>query len=169
MSNKKFVYIIPLIFLAFTAAIYVYFTNAQQTPENAQQSSLSPPLPETSVTINDTLIFIELANTNQLRELGLSGRDSLPENAGMLFTFTHQRQIPQFWMKDMNFPIDMIWIDNGQIVQITNDVPAPEPDTPDSDLPKYSPNQPIEYVLEVNAGFAEENDINVGDEVEFNF
>jgi uncharacterized membrane protein (UPF0127 family) len=68
-------------------------------------------------------------------------------------------------MKDMLIPLDFIWVANGKIVKIDKNVPAPAPNTPDGNLKTYSPGTPIDYVLEVNAGFSDKNNIKVGDSV----
>jgi uncharacterized membrane protein (UPF0127 family) len=68
-------------------------------------------------------------------------------------------------MKDMNFPIDIIWIDNSQIIHITENA-SPEPGTLDSELTLYKPPAPFDTVLEVNAGFTKENNISVGDNID---
>ena len=86
----------------------------------------------------------------------------------MLFIFDQKYQ-PSFWMFDMNFPLDIIWISDDVIVDIDRNVPIPKPNTLDYQLPLYTPEKPINYVLEVNAGFCEKNSIEVGDSVEFNF
>lgn len=118
-----------------------------------------------SVKINDIAIEVDIADNKQERSQGLSGRDSLAENEGMLFVF-ERHTTPTFWMKDMNFPIDIIWISDERIVQIDESVPNPEPGTSLSKLPLYAPSQPVNYVLEVNAGFSEDNGIGVGDLVD---
>ncbi|MGB6881980.1 MAG: DUF192 domain-containing protein, partial [Microgenomates group bacterium] len=99
------------------------------------------------------------------RRQGLSGKENLPEGEGMLFIFESKNIQPPFWMKDMKFAIDIIWIDDDKIVQIDKDIQPPEPGASDNKLVLYTPNQPIDYVLEVNAGFSEENKIKVGDSV----
>jgi uncharacterized protein len=166
---KKLIFIIPLIVVVIATAYFIYESTRHRNGNavETQQPTATPTEPR--VQINDTSIIVEIADTDKTRERGLSGREELPENTGMLFDFKDMRFIPVFWMKDMNFPLDMIWIKDGKIVQITRDVPAPDPETPDSALPKYSPNQIVDYVLEVNAGFSERNNINVGDEVELNY
>ena len=68
-------------------------------------------------------------------------------------------------MKDMVIPIDIIWIDDNTVVEINSDIQPPDPGTEDNDLIMYIPDQPIDYVLEVNAGFSETNDLQVGDNV----
>lgn len=124
-----------------------------------------PSLTKTKIYVGETEIPVEIADTAQKRQTGLSGRESLTEGEGMLFVFAQEDIRPPFWMKEMKFAIDIIWIDDDKIVQIDENVPAPEPDTPNSELKFYTPNQPIDYVLEVDAGFVDQHDIKVGDDV----
>lgn len=125
-----------------------------------------PSLTKTKIYVGETEIPVEIADTFQKRQKGLSERESLAKGEGMLFVFAQKDIQPPFWMKKMEFAIDIIWIDDNKIVQINEDVPAPEPDTPNSELKFYSSNQPIDYVLEANAGFVVENDIKIGDGVD---
>ena len=125
-----------------------------------------PSLAKTKIYVGETEIPVEIADTFQKRQKGLSERESLAKGEGMLFVFAQENIQPPFWMKKMEFAIDIIWIDDNKIVQINEDVPAPEPDTPNSELKFYSPNQPIDYVLEVSAGFVDENNIKIGDDVD---
>ncbi|MCL5667184.1 MAG: DUF192 domain-containing protein [Patescibacteria group bacterium] len=118
--------------------------------------------------IGNKILEVQVVNTPQDMQQGLSGRTSLANNKGMLFDFGQQENnMPYFWMKDMNFNLDLIWIKNNKIVGITKNVPKPEPGTPDSQLPFYSPPSPIDSVLEVNAGWADRNGIKAADEVDF--
>jgi uncharacterized membrane protein (UPF0127 family) len=97
----------------------------------------------------------------------LSGRPSLAPGTGMLFIFETEG-VYYFWMKDMRFPLDMVWISAGcVVVDITKDAPPPEPGQALAELARYSPSQPAQYVLEINAGEAEAADIHAGDPVEF--
>lgn len=118
-----------------------------------------------TVKIRDREITVEIADTNSERQTGLSGKTSLGENDGMLFVFDKQNIMPSFWMKDMNFAIDIIWINDGKIEQIDKDA-KPEPGKSDKDLKIYTPEKPIDYVLEVNSGFSEKHSFKVGDKVE---
>lgn len=116
--------------------------------------------------INGKKIKVEISDTDEKRKTGLSKRDKLNEDTGMLFTFKEENIKPPFWMKDMRFPIDIVWIDNNKIVQIDENIPNPETDIPDSKLKIYAPKAPIDLVLEVNAGFIRKNNIKIGDEVD---
>ena len=121
---------------------------------------------EKTVTIDATKINVQIADTSQERVRGLSGVASLKEDSGMLFVFDTKGVTTQFWMKGMLIPLDIIWIGSGKIVQIDKNVPIPPPDTADNNIKTYSAGAPIDYVLEVNAGFSDKNGINVGDSVD---
>lgn len=103
----------------------------------------------------------EVAATPQQHRKGLSGRSSLAHNHGMLFVFPDSA-VRDFWMKDMQFPLDVLWIDDGEVRSISRQVPRPI----HSDyIPRMSSGVPVRYVLEVPAKFAEINGISVGDSV----
>jgi uncharacterized protein len=126
----------------------------------------STPTP-TTVTIGDAIFAVELAVTPQQQAQGLSGRPGLAPGIGMLFIFESEG-LHSFWMKDMRFPLDMVWISaEHAVVDITEDVLPPDPGQTTSDLPTYMPVEPAQYVLEINAGEAESADIRIGDLVEF--
>ena len=85
----------------------------------------------------------------------------------MLFVFENAERL-RFWMREMEFSLDIVWISAGcKVVDISVNVPAPEPETPLKDLPRYSPESPAKYVLEINGGEAEALGLGVGDPVEF--
>ncbi len=90
-------------------------------------------------------------DTPALRAQGLSGRQGLPRGRGMLFVFDRAER-HAFWMKDMHFDIDIIWITGGEIVDLVH-ARAPSPGAPP---PTYTPDSAAEYVLEVVAGTAAE-------------
>ncbi len=118
------------------------------------------------IKINDVEIFVDIASSPEEKARGLSGTKSLGENEGMLFVFENKSR-PSFWMKDMFIPIDIIWIADNEIVGIEENVPPPKKDTSTSKLPLYSPPTGIDYVLEVNGGFCEKNNIEVGNSIVF--
>src|ERR1700744_2057454 len=93
-------------------------------------------------------IPVAIADTAAKQQQGLSDTPSLPANDGMLFAFDTPGKIG-FWMKDMNYSLDFVWLDNSmKIVAIDTDV------TPATYPKIYYPPQDISYVLEVNAGFS---------------
>ena len=95
---------------------------------------------EAVLCINEARINVLVADTPQERAAGLSGYPGLPENVGMLFVFPEPRQ-PSFWMKGMEFSLDLVWIRDGIVVQIDASVPPPPPNTPDDQLPRYQPDR----------------------------
>ncbi len=113
------------------------------------------------VKIAGKILKVDLALTSEAQEQGLSGRKELKEDEGMLFVFDYMGQY-SFWMKNMNFPIDIIWIsDDFKVVYIKKNA------TPESYPETFLPDQNTKYVLEVSAGFSEKNNLKVGDKVEF--
>lgn len=89
------------------------------------------------------------------RAMGLSNRDSLAYNEGMLFVFSDDEK-HGIWMKDMRFSIDIIWLDEkGEVVSIETNA------SPESYPKVFRPTSPARYVLEVNAGWAQQNNIDV--------
>lgn len=105
-------------------------------------------------------IRVELALDQAKQERGLSGRVQLKDNEGMLFVFETSGIYP-FWMKDMNFPIDIIWInEEREVVYIKKDA------RPELFPEIYDPNENAIYVLEVVSGFSEKNKLKEGDKVE---
>jgi len=121
------------------------------------------PVVRATVTIGETDIDVEVANTPEKMALGLGGRESLPKGQGMLFPYG-QKTPAVFWMKGMMFPIDVIWTSDDKVVQIDADVPN-EPGVSDNNLKRYLPNELVDNVLEVPAGFAAEHGIEVGNTV----
>ena len=120
------------------------------------QVSRRPSLETETVKIGNTTVAVAVASTTASREQGLSGSVSLPEGRGMLFVFP-QDGAWGFWMKDMNFPIDIIWIDAaGKVITIAASLsPATYPQV-------FYPAAPSRYVLEVPAGFASRHGIDIG-------
>jgi len=147
---RQFLKIISIIILLALCFILFLFYNTQK---EEQHQSISP-----AVQINDIIIPVELADTLEKHIQGLSDSEELI--GGMLFLF-NDRQVRSFWMKNMNFPIDIIWIDDNKIVNISENL------VPEGEKPKetYSSIYPVNYVLEVNAGFCKENNILVGSKV----
>lgn len=107
--------------------------------------------------IGSLRLYVEIANTDELRKKGLSVRSAINDDEGMLFLFDQKDIMPAIWMKNMEFPIDIIWIKNGKIVQIHKNVPKPTKGTPDSKLKIYTPKAPVDYVLEVRGGYTDKN------------
>jgi len=101
-------------------------------------------------------IKVEVADTEAARELGLGGRTSLEPDKGMLFVFDHPDKYG-FWMKDMKFPIDILWLDEEKVIWIESNV------SPNTFPQILYPDSPAKYVLEVPAGYSYESNINIDD------
>ena len=112
------------------------------------------------VEIGGQTVAVTIADTPSARSRGLSGRSELSFDEGMLFVFPEDGSYA-FWMKDMQIPIDILWLSNeGMVVDMALNV------SPDSYPASFSPNTPARYVLEVPAGFAERYNVHIGDAVE---
>ncbi len=111
--------------------------------------------------IGDQTVRVTVADTPESRERGLSGRDGLASDEGMLFVFPND-EYHMFWMKDMLFSIDIVWLSRDKtVVDIAEDV------SPDTFPASFSPRALARYVLELPAGFVEEYTIQIGNEVRF--
>lgn len=85
----------------------------------------------------------------------------------MLFPFA-ATDYPLFWMKEMLIPLDFVWIDHDcRIEEVTEEAPTPVPGTSDTALPTYKPKQPVQYILEINAGEAKARGVVAGAPVAF--
>lgn len=114
------------------------------------------------VTIGQTSILVEEAITPQEKVLGLGGREYLAQDHGMLFRFATPEK-STFWMKNMRFALDFIWINNEKVVDLSENVAAPGAATTDDQLSLINPNFEANAVVEVNAGFVKRNQIVIGD------
>ena len=142
---KKILLAFGLIFLFFTA--WYYWRNP----------------PTAKVKIRDQIFWVEVAVTPKERERGLSGRETLAPNRGMLFIFASPG-VYHFWMRGMQFPLDFIWIKENRVVDISKNIPPPRNSEPQMEV---APSEPVDKVLEVNAGTVGKLQIQVGDQVEY--
>lgn len=116
----------------------------------------------TTVRLNDHVLQAEIADTHEKRRQGLSGRDGIGDNQAMLFVFEQAGEYC-FWMKDVDFPIDMLWFDSQkQLVYSQQSV------DPDSYPTSFCPPEPAMYVLELASGRAEELNVSPETQLEVN-
>lgn len=109
-------------------------------------------------TIGRISMLGSIADTDAERARGLSDTKEIPVGVAKVFIFNTSEKW-SFWMKDMNYPIDIFWLDeNGLVVHI---VESASPDT--YPATSFTPPVPARYVIETKAGFAEENSIRVGE------
>lgn len=114
------------------------------------------------VTVNNKSYKVTIAQTEKEKEVGLSGKKSLPADEGLLFEFDSLNYYT-FWMKDMKFAIDIIFIKDNKVVTVFHEVPAPK--SPNESLPLYRPEEPANKVLELAAGEAKKSNIKKGDTI----
>ena len=137
------------LFILLSSLVFFFLGPTSQTP-----------MPESKiVSLKD--IQLEIADTPEKKVQGLSGREELEKGQGMLFVFDEPKKAG-IWMKDMNFPIDIIWFDEKKTI-----VHIKENATPESFPEVFIPPTLVSFVLEVPAGFAKERGIRVGDIVQW--
>ena len=116
---------------------------------------------KTIIQINDISIQVEVSDTQNERTKGLSGKENLGNREGMLFVFDNE-DLHGIWMKDMNFPIDILWINEDyEIVDIKENA------KPESFPEIFYPKTKSLYVLEVNMGFLEKNNTELDGKIFF--
>jgi uncharacterized membrane protein (UPF0127 family) len=126
--------------------------------------SCNPPLPRQTITVGSTTIDVEMATTMAEQACGLSGRTGLGDGQGMLFPFG-SGSTQNFWMKDMKFALDMVWISQGKVAGFTENIPPPASGTQLWQLKIYSSPPNVDTVLEVPSGTVARDNIQVGDSV----
>lgn len=118
--------------------------------------------PKSKVTINTHTFSVKVATTSAQQQQGLSGVKQLPQDQGMLFVFNSAQKYA-FWMKEMKFPLDLVFIKDDKIVTIVENAPLPK--NANDTLPIYQPDAPADKVLEINAGLAKKYDFKKNDAV----
>ena len=125
-----------------------FFLSAAESPAEPEKTA--------EVALGGASFRVSVAYTPTLRARGLSGARGLSSDEGMLFVFDSPGRYA-FWMKDMLFPIDIVWISEaGEVVGVEKNV------RPDSYPRTFSPPADILFALEIPAGAAEENGITPG-------
>lgn len=132
-----------ILILANMALLFSFIKRAGNSPE------------QTIVQINQNSYLVDVANNPALWAKGLSGRETLNQDEGMLFIFPNSI-MRTFWMKGMNFNLDILWISENKIIGIAqNALPGMEN--------LYKSPSPADMVLELSAGVVEKDNIQVGD------
>ena len=111
------------------------------------------------ISVSGVRLYVDVADDPDEWKIGLSGKDMLPARRGMLFVFPRSDYYG-IWMKDMKFPIDVLWIDKDGII-----VDVKKHALPDSYPDVYTPEKKAKYVLETISNFVDEHDILIGDKV----
>lgn len=140
---KKTIYLLPILILL----VLLIFASGKKNRGRG----------ENYVQIKEKKFTVELALTEEEKIRGLGGREEICVSCGMFFVFGQSGKY-SFWMKDMKFPLDIIWIAGGKISRIANNIP-----------PEYqgiiSPDASADKVLEINGGLAEKYNFKIGDSV----
>ena len=123
------------------------------------------PLQTSEIQVGGVPLTVELAYQPADLQRGLGYRDGLAPGAGMLFLF-EQPAPRSFWMKGMRFCLDIVWIDGTQIVGAAENVCPMPAGTPDAQMPVYASPEPVQWVLEVPAGWMEANGYAAGTPVD---
>jgi len=156
MENMKKGIILGSMVIVLVILGIVFFDKSNEIKEKKFQT----------IKINDIFLNVEIADTDKERIKGLSGRKNLEENKGLLFVFDTEGY-HGIWMKEMNFNIDIAWLDkNKKIIHIEKNV---SPNTYPKVFYSFDKDKPTLdlYVLETNANFFEKADIEVEDLAEF--
>jgi hypothetical protein len=114
------------------------------------------------VCFRDVCVKAQAVSSALEKQIGLMFRKSLGDGSGMLFINDHEGIYP-FWMKNMRFPLDIIWIGKDKRVSfIAKNVPPCG-----DDCKTIVPDKSARYILEVNAGFADKYQVKIGERIDF--
>src|SRR5690606_27892439 len=127
-------------------------------------ASDDPAAPTQRVTLNGRTFELELALDDESRYRGLSGREHIPEDGGMLFVFPYAREV-HFVMRDCPNPIDVVFLGpNGRVVSMH--AMRPEPGVPESQLTRYASRWPVQFAIELRGGTLAELALEPGQRVD---
>ena len=149
MAKKtKIIIISALILLGVILIVVNYiFSEVRSTAGN----------PIKKVYFKNTLVKAETVSDQKKIELGLGGRKELPEGRGMLFQMPEEKYL-RFWMKGMQFSIDIIWIEQGRVIGCDKNI------SPKDERIFTSPTM-AGLVLETPAGFCDKYNVTVNDAI----
>jgi uncharacterized membrane protein (UPF0127 family) len=150
----------PVILLVLTLAffsLFVWKRNREQSSRSLQDHQL------VQLKMAQQTLKVEVVYQPQSIEKGLGDRTELGSD-GMLFLLP-ESGLPTFWMKGMQFPLDFVWLEDGVVKEIMENIPVGTSKA-EKDLPLYTPSVVVNQVLELPAGDAEKRQIKVGDKAE---
>ncbi len=155
-----------LIFVTIILIVSIFL--AVRTQSNSLPSSFfpkfnsNPSSTKPTATIDGHTFQIEIAKSAQDKEAGLTKYNSIKEDFGMYFPFDREGIYP-FWMKNMKFPIDILFLNNNKIINIEENA---QPVSSNSEIvPTYAPQNPSNAVLEISAGLSKKYGFKIGDEL----
>ncbi|MFA7244977.1 MAG: DUF192 domain-containing protein [Candidatus Magasanikbacteria bacterium] len=147
-TNNNFKFYFILIFLGL--AIFLFFWQRYYWTE-------------TIVSLKDQKLEVLIADSIYRQQKGLGGRDSINPYDGMIFPFSFPSK-HSFVMRDMSFPIDIVWFYKGEVVDIAPNVPI-EPNKEEYEYKKYTPRVDSDLVLELPSGWVKEHNLKIGDKM----
>lgn len=149
MSNKKNNAIIFVIFIFFATALWFFSVRIYSIHGNKIEK----------IKIGKNIFYAEVVADREKLQNGLGGRNFLCEYCGMIFRFSQSGKYP-FWMKDMHFPLDIVWIKENKIVHIEKNVPKNFSGILSSQIEANE-------ILELNANMVDKTGIKIGDKISF--
>jgi len=154
-NPRKILIVIGIMFLVVGFFVIINFLSVRpdDVPEHVYPTG-------TAIFSDGTEITLEVADTQETQMLGLGQRDTLAKNSGMLFSYLVPNDL-SFWMKGMRFPIDIIWLKDGEIISISKNIPIET-----APFTVYKPDGLSDQVIEVNAGFSDKHGLSSGNQVD---
>ncbi len=119
--------------------------------------------PSAVIELKGQELKVLVAEISHHQRKGLGGRESLEEYDGMVFLFSYSDKHTMV-MRNMEFPIDIVWLEKGVVVDIAPNIQA-EPSVPEANLTKYYPRKSANLVIELPTGWVEKNDLRIGDKM----
>ena len=150
-STFKIKIIFAILFLVFLV-IFIFMQNSKNKDSDFA-----------TIKINNNVLQVEIAKSLLSQKKGLSDRDSLAQDRGMLFIYDDNR-IRNFWMKDMRFALDVLWISDNKVVGLTENIPF---SLENDQIRRFVSPVEADMVLEVNAGYIAKNGLKMGDSIDF--
>ena len=139
------------------AAVIIGVIGMLTLPSDSKLESVE--FPRGTILIDDIALEVQIADSDPRRVRGLMFQDQLPYDEGMIFVFS-EPGLYSLWMLNMQFPLDMIWFDHdGNIVHIEKNIPPCKTVVEITTCQSIIPDNAASYVLEVTAGFIDQNNI----------
>lgn len=149
--SRRYIVVIAIIVLLCAGAYMAFAPHGASAPADKRPS----------LTIGGQTVRIDIADNDPERARGLGGRAGLEDTEGMLFIFENEG-MHSFWMKDMRFSIDMVWLDSDKrIIYIEENV------SPETFPQSFGPSELSRFVIELPAGWIKSHNVRVGETVAF--
>ena len=147
-----------LLLLVLSLVIFFWFVFYRSSPDTQAPK-------DKFATVRGHKLFLEVAATPMEKTKGLSARESMPENQGMIFTYARPGRY-QFWMMGMKFNLDFIFVNGNTIVDLAENIPFPT----GAKVPaRIRGQENYDKVIETNAGLVKKWGLKKGDRLKFSF